>query len=71
MSDNIVSFQGRTRKIIEEKKAIDVTCLISSIIDWAENQGVEVDNDIGFQIRCADFMTYLELLVKDGNRKIA
>ena len=71
MSSNIVSFRGRTRKAVEQKKVIDVTNLISGILDWVESQGIEVENDIGFQVRCADFMTYLELLVKDGDRKSA
>lgn len=71
MNSNVISFQTYRVLTPEKKKVVDVTCLISSIIDWVENQGIEVENDVGFQIRCADFMTYLELLAKDGERKIA
>ena len=72
MSSNVVPLFGPKLKVEDMPKVVDVKNLVSIIIDWAEDQGVDVQNDIGFQIRCADFMTYLELLAKeDGERKTA
>jgi hypothetical protein len=66
MSTNVVPLlRPEIKKPIN--KVIDIKNLISSVIDWAEDQGIDVQNDIGFQIRCADFMTYLELLAKEEN----
>lgn len=72
MSTNVVPLFGPKSQGVEMPKVVDVKNLVTMIIDWAEDQGVDVQNDIGFQIRCADFMTYLELLAKeDGERKTA
>ena len=57
MSTNVVPLFGPKSQGVEVPKVVDVK---------------NVQNDIGFQIRCADFMTYLELLAKeDGERKTA
>lgn len=73
---NVISFtdavkNSRTTKT-EEPTIIDLTILIRNVLDWASVNGVDVDNDIAFQVRLVDFMTYLELAAKDGrlDRKI-
>lgn len=66
MSDNVISFR-KVEKTKSSKKIVNVEGLVSAIVDWAEEQGVDVQNDVGFQIRCADFMTYLELVAKEEN----
>lgn len=72
MSNNVVPLFGANNVPSKTPfRDIDVTELISMIFDWAEYQGADIHNDIGFQVRCADFMTYLQLLAKEGERKTA
>jgi hypothetical protein len=67
MSNNVVPLFGT--KVTPVRKSLDVTELVSSVIDWAVEQGVDVDNDVGFQVRCADFMTYLQLLAREEEQR--
>ena len=69
MSNNVVPLFKPKTENIHMPKIVDVNNLVSIVIDWAEDQGVDVQNDIGFQIRCADFMTYLELLAKEDREQ--
>jgi hypothetical protein len=64
MSNNVVPMIRPTKEL-KTARSTDMSDLIAHIVDWAEDQGIDLDNDVGFQIRCADFMAYLEILAKD------
>jgi hypothetical protein len=63
MSDNVVPLFRK--KAVETKKIpaeVDVTGLVLAITNWAEEQGVDVYNDIAFHIRVADLMAHLQIM---------
>lgn len=69
--NNVVQLFSQKKKIEAEQEIDDdVTGLILSITNWSEARGVDVYNDVGFQIRVADLMAQLKLLAKN-NRKAA
>lgn len=72
MSDNVIRAQFGPRPTIAAAVApetVDLTSLIQTIACWAEDHGVDVDNDYGFHVRLTDFMTYLELTAKESMRE--
>lgn len=68
MSDNVVPLFGPRIKN-KQPPNLDIGELIWAISSWAEDRGVDVSDDIGFQIRCTDFMTYLQLMVKEEDAR--
>lgn len=67
--NNVVSFERKKSISINKiPKNIDTTAIIQMVLDWAESNGVDATNDVAFQVRCADFMTYLELAARDEAR---
>lgn len=50
---------------LEKRKSIDTAGLVSSITDWAEDQGVDI-NDQAFRTRCEDLVTWLHIMAKDS-----
>ena len=73
MSNNVVKLFGpREKRVpIAARDVSGLTAVIHTIANWAESQGVDVNNDPGFLIRAADFMTYLQMLSRDGEKKTA
>ena len=63
MSNVVSLFQTKTQSVQETDD--DVTSLILSITNWAEERGVDVYNDLAFHIRVADLMAQLKLLAKN------
>lgn len=70
MSNNVVSFSRKQSKPMPKATPNTTANLIGAITDWAEEQGVDVYNDVGFQIRCADFIMHLQIMAS-GERKTA
>lgn len=70
MSNNVVPLFGERTKPKKKSAPSNTSDLLLYIADWAENQGVDI-YDVGFQIRCADFMTHLQMMASDGARKTA
>ena len=64
MSNVVSLFQTKTQSV-QETNDDDVTGLILSITNWAEERGVDVYNDLAFHIRVADLMAQLKLLAKN------
>lgn len=71
MNDNVVPLFRPKNTVKKVPVGTDMTGLIIAVTNWAEEQGVDVSSDIGFQIRCADFMAYLQILAKEGDKKFA
>ncbi len=63
MSNVVQLFQPKTHSVQETDD--DVSGLILGITNWAEERGVDVYNDLAFQIRVADLMAQLKLLAKN------
>ena len=38
------------------------------VLDWAEANGVDIENDIGFKIRLQDFMAHLQISAKKAQQ---
>ena len=62
MSNNVILFNRGQIKPIPKEALNTTTNLIGAITDWAEQQGVDIYNDVGFQIRCADFIMHLQIM---------
>lgn len=60
MSTNVVPLFAA-----KKKRAIDTEGLVSMIVDWADGQGVDIE-DPAFMIRCEDLVTWLEIMAKDS-----
>ena len=74
MSNNVVSiFAGRQQPAPRPAPTIfaDATDIINAIVDWADARGIDVLNDIGFQVRCRDFISHLQLAAKEAEKKTA
>ncbi len=63
MSNVVQLFQTKTPSVQEADD--DVSGLILGITNWAEERGIDVYGDLGFQIRVADLMAQLKLLAKN------
>ena len=61
MSNVVPLFAPKSAK----KKSIDTEGLVSMITDWAEEQGVDI-NDQPFRTRCEDLVTWLHIMAKDS-----
>jgi hypothetical protein len=48
-----------------QKKSIDTAGLVAHITDWAEEQGVDIE-DQAFRTRCEDLVTWLHIMAKDS-----
>ncbi len=64
MSNVVSLFQQKPKAGVVDD---DVTGLVLSITEWAEERGVDVYNDLAFQIRVADLMAQLKILAKEQN----
>lgn len=70
MSNNVIPLFGGKKPAARKSLPSDVTDLTMFIANWAEMQGVDI-YDVAFQIRCADFLTHLQIMASDGARKSA
>jgi len=61
MSDNVVALFGTPKP---ERPPVDITGLVSVIIGWAQEQGIDVQNNAGFNIRVSDLMAQLQIMAK-------
>jgi hypothetical protein len=68
MSNNVISLFGLRKKPERKSLPSDTSSLALFIANWAEEQGVDI-YDVAFQIRCADFITHLQIMASDGMRK--
>ena len=68
---NVVSLFP-VRETPKELGPVDPTGLILAITNWAEEHGVDVYNDIAFEIRVTDLVSQLQVMAQDvRNQKIA
>jgi len=63
MSNNVIELFPPA-KVVERPSSVDVTGLIDVIHTWAIEQGIDVQNDAGFEIRVADLMAQLQIMAK-------
>lgn len=72
---NIVNFSAfRNIKANDDNKPNgfeDATDIVNAIVDWAYYRGIDVDGDIGFMIRCTDFVSYLQMAAKNAEKNVA
>lgn len=69
MSNNVVSLFGQKEKAMQPSlKPTNINELIMSIIDWAYNEGIDVEKDVSFHTRLEDFSRNLKLMA-ENNRK--
>lgn len=60
---NVVNIR-EARKQRESTKTIPpigIDVVIQSITDWAEDNGIDIYNDMAFQLRLADFMALMKI----------
>jgi hypothetical protein len=65
---NVIMLDAHRRKPDEPRPAVKPRStsedFASMVIDWAEAQGLDIANDMGFKIRLSDFMAHLQMKVK-------
>ena len=70
--DNVVQMFGRKKPEQPARVPVPVSVPVEALIEWAESNGIDVQNDIRFHVRMTDFLSLLRNAVNETEmRKIA